>query len=666
MTGREELMRQGLMGDPFTQALQSIDLRQDANNALNNASDQYEADVADFKNTQATEFEQGLASLMDRVGALENIPQPTIDTSQFLTAADLPTQPTYDDRGLRDRLDMLENQYTTGFDELNNMFTPIDTSQFLTAGDIPTIDTSQFLTAGDLPSFNVDDYRDDFLSIAREGIDIPEFEQPDLSGYARLDDIPTVDTSQFLTAGDLPSFDFNPDDYRDDFLSIAREGIDIPEFQQPDLSNFATLDDLPTFDFDEGAFRDNLFEDILENIPQPPQTPQPPAFNEDELRESIYNDIIGDLPGLFEDFDFPVPGLPGDTPFPGDIPPMVPPQTPPFDGFPPTNFPGGTPGFFDQFPGIIPPGSGNPYEGIFGPGQGFPMPPIDFPPFFPPVDGPPQDPPPPPPPPPPVDDTPTGPINPYTGQPVKNPYKPYSTDSGAAPLNRAITPRDFGQAPGFERPVGGPPILPPAPRPPIEPPIMCFVAGTKIDMADGTKKVIENIAIGDEVLALNGEADVVSYVHDIPKADRNLWTINDRITATDAHAFLTKDGWKSNNSKLSNTVYNDYGIEVKDLEIGDKLITNDGVEEVTKLENEKDFVKVYNFTTSNTHTYMVDGVVSHNKLPPRPPGEGPRPIRRIREPKDMKNGGGISMLPMNGQGDTLTTQVFQAGFRPRR
>ena len=144
-------------------------------------------------------------------------------------------------------------------------------------------------------------------------------------------------------------------------------------------------------------------------------------------------------------------------------------------------------------------------------------------------------------------------------------------------------------------------------------------AGTKIDMADGTKKVIENIAMGDEVLALNGETDVVSYVHDIPKADRSLWTINDRITATDAHAFLTNDGWKSNNSKLSNTVYNDYGIEVKELQLGDKLITKDGVEEVTKLESEKDFIKVYNFTTSNTHTYMVDGVVSHNKMPPMPP-----------------------------------------------
>jgi hypothetical protein len=88
--------------------------------------------------------------------------------------------------------------------------------------------------------------------------------------------------------------------------------------------------------------------------------------------------------------------------------------------------------------------------------------------------------------------------------------------------------------------------------------------------------------------------------------------------------------------KRSNTVYNDYGIEVKELQLGDKLITKDGVEEVTKLESEKDFVKVYNFTTSNTHTYLVDGVVSHNKMA-RPPIDGP-PIGRPP----------INNPPMNG------------------
>ena len=201
-------------------------------------------------------------------------------------------------------------------------------------------------------------------------------------------------------------------------------------------------------------------------------------------------------------------------------------------------------------------------------------------------------------------------------------------------------PVDTPPPPPDDTPPPPPPFIKPPPmRDPITRPPMCFVAGTKVDMADGTKKVIENIAMGDKVLALNGETDVVSYVHDIPKADRNLWTINDRITATDSHAFLTKDGWKSNNSRLSNTVYNDYGIDVKELQLGDKLITKDGVEEVTKLESEKDFVKVYNFTTSNTHTYLVDGVVSHNKMarPPigRPPEDRPPIVRPPRNDPPM-------------------------------
>ena len=41
------------------------------------------------------------------------------------------------------------------------------------------------------------------------------------------------------------------------------------------------------------------------------------------------------------------------------------------------------------------------------------------------------------------------PINYYTGQPVINPYTPYSTASGATPLTRKMTPGQFGQTPGF-------------------------------------------------------------------------------------------------------------------------------------------------------------------------------------------------------------------------
>ena len=59
----------------------------------------------------------------------------------------------------------------------------MDTSQFLTAADLPTMDTSQFLTAADLPA------------------------AVDTSNFLTAADLPTIDTSQFLTAADLPNYD---------------------------------------------------------------------------------------------------------------------------------------------------------------------------------------------------------------------------------------------------------------------------------------------------------------------------------------------------------------------------------------------------------------------------------------------------------------------------
>ena len=49
--------------DAINKAFEAVTVRKEANDAINNATDQYEADVADFKNTQATEIEQGIAAL---------------------------------------------------------------------------------------------------------------------------------------------------------------------------------------------------------------------------------------------------------------------------------------------------------------------------------------------------------------------------------------------------------------------------------------------------------------------------------------------------------------------------------------------------------------------------------------------------------------------------
>ena len=64
-----------------------------------------------------------------------------------------------------------------------------DFSNFVTQQDLPVYDQpdlSQFITQQDLPAFNPKDYRDDFLSIAREGIEMPIYQAPDLFGYDRF------------------------------------------------------------------------------------------------------------------------------------------------------------------------------------------------------------------------------------------------------------------------------------------------------------------------------------------------------------------------------------------------------------------------------------------------------------------------------------------------
>lgn len=167
--------------------------------------------------------------------------------------------------------------------------------------------------------------------------------------------------------------------------------------------------------------------------------------------------------------------------------------------------------------------------------------------------------------------------------------------------------------------------------------ITCFIAGTKIDMADGTQKNIENIQVGDEVQAIEGTTDTVSYVHDIEAQDHSLWTLNGHITATEAHPFMTEAGWKSVNPKASTSVYESYGISIGQLEAGDLLIGAKGTVELTSLESREENVKVYNFTTASTHTYMVDGVVSHNKSPkPKPKPKVVIPPKVTEEPPQKK------------------------------
>ena len=153
----------------------------------------------DFGNIDIDAIRQQIADSGIDFTNLFGLPSQQQDLSQFVTKEDLPA---------------MIPQVPNGSDfSIENLNLP-DFSNFVTQQDLPVYDQpdlSQFITQQDLPVFNPKDYRDDFLSIAREGIEMPSYQAPDLSGFMTQEDI-----------------------------NKAISGINIPSYQAPDLSGYDT------------------------------------------------------------------------------------------------------------------------------------------------------------------------------------------------------------------------------------------------------------------------------------------------------------------------------------------------------------------------------------------------------------------------------------------
>jgi hypothetical protein len=155
----------------------------------------------------------------------------------------------------------------------------------------------------------------------------------------------------------------------------------------------------------------------------------------------------------------------------------------------------------------------------------------------------------------------------------------------------------------------------------------CFVSGTKVRMADGSEKNIEDIVIGDLILAKHGVKEKIKELQEVLLNSRKLVSINKGpFFATEDHTFKSKDGWVSANPlmtlKRDPSVIDDIGGLPDEMQIGTILITEDGEVEITSLDFKNDDfdTPVYNLFVENTHSYFADGYLVHNK---DPGGSGP-------------------------------------------
>jgi len=147
----------------------------------------------------------------------------------------------------------------------------------------------------------------------------------------------------------------------------------------------------------------------------------------------------------------------------------------------------------------------------------------------------------------------------------------------------------------------------------------CFIAGTKITMADGTTKNIEDIIVGDKVKGYKGNNEVIKLDPTL-LGERKLYSFNntEHYFFTSEHPFMTDEGWKS--IKPEKTKERD-GIELYnqlkgELKVGDKLITENGLLEITDIKSkdiESPKTPLYNFNVSNDNSYIADKYVVHNK-----------------------------------------------------
>jgi len=153
----------------------------------------------------------------------------------------------------------------------------------------------------------------------------------------------------------------------------------------------------------------------------------------------------------------------------------------------------------------------------------------------------------------------------------------------------------------------------------------CFPAGTKITLADGTYKNIENIKIGDKVLSYDTEKNRFDSwrvklpggpIHPVITINKGL------IKATVDHPFYIKKPngktcWGAYNVERAKK-FTTKNKDILKMEIGDKIFTSDrDWIEITDIKYNPEPVQTYNILSfSGTKTYFANDLLVYEEHPP--------------------------------------------------
>jgi hypothetical protein len=157
----------------------------------------------------------------------------------------------------------------------------------------------------------------------------------------------------------------------------------------------------------------------------------------------------------------------------------------------------------------------------------------------------------------------------------------------------------------------------------------CFLAGSLVQMADGSTKAIEDVVIGDIVLGAFGETNVVLALHRPLLGNHTMCNINDEHSTTSHHPHISPNRAfycvhpatvESETYGRDHPVITETGEEmrflhglapgrVQTMQTGIALKTVEGSRVVESLElyNLPPETQLYNLVVGGSHTYHVDG-----------------------------------------------------------
>ena len=166
-------------------------------------------------------------------------------------------------------------------------------------------------------------------------------------------------------------------------------------------------------------------------------------------------------------------------------------------------------------------------------------------------------------------------------------------------------------------------------------PRSCFIAGTKVLMADGTEKHIEDVVVGDHLIGQDGNVNTVRGLDRTTLGERWLHALNGgEHFVTAEHPFMTEHGWKALDPRA--TLVENPNLAVGRLRVGDRLVIGRAIAPPAQFGNlalaaaidyASEYVTVtaitavadnpdlplYNFILDGNHSYHADGYLVHNK-----------------------------------------------------